>query len=290
MNDDAHRGPRRDRQAHALSPPSGAVGEQQNPQGDEPQSHAPKHIWRYSKRFAWLDRISPSRATSSSAFPGETEEDFEATLQIVDAVRYASAYSFKYSARPGTPAATMEDQIPREIMDDRLQRLQARINAHQLAFNRSKVGVETQVLIERNGKHDGQMIGRSPWLQSVHVESDAPARRHRRCHARRRGPEQHDRRHAAEGRRLMARRELQAVAGPRPPRNRVRPALSSGSAVRRLRPAPDHHRAAARRPHLGARQSRSDRGRCRRGVARSRCAYRPLQSARPGPRCRCRSG
>ncbi len=105
-------------------------------------------------------------------FPGETEEDFEATLQIVDAVRYASAYSFKYSARPGTPAATMEDQISREIMDDRLQRLQARINAHQLAFNRSKVGVETQVLIERSGKHGGQMIGRSPWLQSVHVESD----------------------------------------------------------------------------------------------------------------------
>ena len=67
----------------------------------------------------------------------------------------------------------MEDQIPREIMDDRLQRLQARINAHQLAFNRSKVGVETQVLIERRGKHGGQMIGRSPWLQSVHVEATA---------------------------------------------------------------------------------------------------------------------
>jgi tRNA-2-methylthio-N6-dimethylallyladenosine synthase len=106
-------------------------------------------------------------------FPGETEEDFEATLQIIDEVRYASAYSFKYSARPGTPAAAMEDQIPREVMDDRLQRLQARINAHQLAFNRSKVGVDTEVLIERKGKHDGQMIGRSPWLQSVHVQTDA---------------------------------------------------------------------------------------------------------------------
>jgi tRNA-2-methylthio-N6-dimethylallyladenosine synthase len=106
-------------------------------------------------------------------FPGETEEDFEATLQIVDAVRYASGYSFKYSPRPGTPAATMEAQIPREIMDDRLQRLQARINEHQLAFNRSKVGAETQVLIERKGKLPGQMIGRSPWLQSVHVETAA---------------------------------------------------------------------------------------------------------------------
>jgi len=106
-------------------------------------------------------------------FPGETEEDFLATLRIVDEVGYASAYSFKYSPRPGTPAATMEDQIQREIMDDRLQRLQARINDHQLAFNRSKVGCETQVLIERKGRQDGQMIGRSPWLQSIHVETAA---------------------------------------------------------------------------------------------------------------------
>ena len=108
-------------------------------------------------------------------FPGESEKDFEATLEIVDTVSYASAYSFKYSPRPGTPAATMEDQIARDIMDDRLQRLQARINERQLAFNRSKVGVGTEVLIERPGKHDRQMIGRSPWLQSVHVETAAKA-------------------------------------------------------------------------------------------------------------------
>ena len=108
-------------------------------------------------------------------FPGETDEDFEATLKIVDTVRYASAYSFKYSARPGTPAATMEEQIPREIMDERLQRLQERINDHRLAFNRSTVGVDTQVLIEREGRHEGQMIGRSPWLQSVHVDTNARA-------------------------------------------------------------------------------------------------------------------
>jgi tRNA-2-methylthio-N6-dimethylallyladenosine synthase len=69
----------------------------------------------------------------------------------------------------------MEGQIPRDMMDDRLQRLQARIAEHQLAFNRSKVGVDTSVLIERPGKHLGQMIGRSPWLQSVHVETDARA-------------------------------------------------------------------------------------------------------------------
>jgi tRNA-2-methylthio-N6-dimethylallyladenosine synthase len=106
-------------------------------------------------------------------FPGETEADFEATLRIVDAVRYASAYSFKYSARPGTPAASMESQIAPDIMDDRLKRLQARIAGTQLAFNRSTVGRDTQVLIERPGRHSGQMIGRSPWLQSVHVETAA---------------------------------------------------------------------------------------------------------------------
>jgi tRNA-2-methylthio-N6-dimethylallyladenosine synthase len=106
-------------------------------------------------------------------FPGETEEDFTATLNLIDEVAYASAYSFKYSPRPGTPAATMEDQIAPEIMDDRLSRLQARINAHQAAFNAASVGRETEVLIERGGRNPGQMIGRSPWLQSVHVETNA---------------------------------------------------------------------------------------------------------------------
>jgi tRNA-2-methylthio-N6-dimethylallyladenosine synthase len=106
-------------------------------------------------------------------FPGETEEDFTATLNLVDEVGYASAYSFKYSPRPGTPAATMEDQIAPELMDERLQRLHDRINTHQTAFNRASIGKETEVLIERRGRYAGQMIGRSPWLQSVHVETDA---------------------------------------------------------------------------------------------------------------------
>jgi len=106
-------------------------------------------------------------------FPGETEEDFTATLNLVDEVGYASAYSFKYSPRPGTPAATMEDQIAPEVMDERLQRLHDRINTHQIAFNRASIGRETGVLIERKGRYPGQMIGKSPWLQSVHVESDA---------------------------------------------------------------------------------------------------------------------
>jgi tRNA-2-methylthio-N6-dimethylallyladenosine synthase len=106
-------------------------------------------------------------------FPGETDADFEATLRLVDEVGYASAYSFKYSARPGTPAAVMEDQIPREVMEERLRRLQERITMHSLAFNATKVGVSTQILVERKGRRAGQMIGRSPWLQSVHVETDA---------------------------------------------------------------------------------------------------------------------
>ena len=106
-------------------------------------------------------------------FPGETEEDFEATLRLVDEVAYASAYSFKYSARPGTPGAAMEDQIDRDIMDERLHRLQQRIDHHRLAFNRSKVGITTRIMIERPGRRPGQMIGKSPWLQSVHVETDA---------------------------------------------------------------------------------------------------------------------
>ena len=106
-------------------------------------------------------------------FPGETEEDFKATLSLVDEVGYASAYSFKYSPRPGTPAASMEDQIAPDLMNDRLQRLHQRIDAHSLAFNRSKVGTETQILIERKGRREGQMIGKTPWLQSLHLETDA---------------------------------------------------------------------------------------------------------------------
>ena len=106
-------------------------------------------------------------------FPGETDEDFTATLAIVDVVRYAAAYSFKYSPRPGTPAATMEGQIAGELMDERLQRLQARIAEHSLAFNRACIGRDTSILIDRKGRQPGQMIGKSPWLQSVHVTSDA---------------------------------------------------------------------------------------------------------------------
>ena len=106
-------------------------------------------------------------------FPGETDAEFEETLRIVEAVNYAQAYSFKYSARPGTPAAAMEGQVPAEVQDERLQRLQALLNAQQLAFNRATVGRRTTILLERDGKKPGQKVGKSPWLQSVHVETDA---------------------------------------------------------------------------------------------------------------------
>ncbi len=106
-------------------------------------------------------------------FPGESDEDFNATLSIIDSVRYASAYSFKYSARPGTPAASMEGAVSPEVMDDRLQRLQARLTEHSLAFNRATIGKRLKILVDRRGRLPGQMIGKSPWLQSVFAETDA---------------------------------------------------------------------------------------------------------------------
>jgi tRNA-2-methylthio-N6-dimethylallyladenosine synthase len=102
-------------------------------------------------------------------FPGESDADFEDTLSIVRETRYAYAYSFKYSPRPGTPAATMDDQIAPEIADERLQRLQALITEQQTAFNLATVGKRTSVLLEKPGKLAGQLIGKSPWLQSVHI-------------------------------------------------------------------------------------------------------------------------
>ena len=106
-------------------------------------------------------------------FPGETDEDFEATLRIVEATGYAQAYSFKYSPRPGTPAATMDGHVPAAVAGERLQRLQALLNQQQLAFNQASVGQRTNVLLERAGKHPGQLVGKSPWLQSVHLETQA---------------------------------------------------------------------------------------------------------------------
>ena len=106
-------------------------------------------------------------------FPGENEADFAETLSLVDAVGYAQCFSFKYSPRAGTPAADMADQIAPEVMDDRLQRLQAALNRDQAAFNAATLGKTCTVLIERKGKLPGQMLGKSPWLQSVHLTTTA---------------------------------------------------------------------------------------------------------------------
>jgi tRNA-2-methylthio-N6-dimethylallyladenosine synthase len=129
----------------------------------------------YLRLLEQFRAVRPDIALSGDfivGFPGETEAEFEDTLRIVDEVRYAHAFSFKYSPRPGTPAATMDGQIAPEIMDERLQRLQSRIAQHQLAFNQASVGKTCQVLVERTGRNPGQWLGKSPWLQSVWFDGD----------------------------------------------------------------------------------------------------------------------
>ena len=126
-----------------------------------------------------LDRVRavrPDIALSGDfivGFPGETDAEFEDTLKLVDAVGYAQCFSFKYSPRAGTPAATMDDQIAPAVMDERLQRLQAALNRDQYAFNKATVGRTCEVLVERKGKLPGQWLGKSPWLQSVHFIGEA---------------------------------------------------------------------------------------------------------------------
>ena len=135
------------------------------------RSHNAAHYLSIIER---VRKVRPDIAVSGDfivGFPGESEADFVATLSLVEQVGHASAYSFKYSPRPGTPAAKMADQIAPEVMDERLQRLQALINTQQAAFNAASVGRRTEILLERKGKLAGQLIGKSPWLQSVHLIS-----------------------------------------------------------------------------------------------------------------------
>ncbi|MEO0057606.1 MAG: hypothetical protein RIT17_1063 [Pseudomonadota bacterium] len=130
----------------------------------------------YLKLIERFRAVRPDIALSGDfivGFPGETEAEFQDTLGIVEEVRYAACFSFKYSPRPGTPAATMEGQIDPEVMVDRLQRLQARLNHHQYAFNQASIGKTCKVLVERTGRHPGQWLGKSPWLQSVWFEAPA---------------------------------------------------------------------------------------------------------------------
>ncbi len=123
-----------------------------------------------------VDRIRAARPDIAMSgdfivgFPGESDADFEQTMDLVRRVTYASAFSFMYSPRPGTPAATMAAQVPDEVARERLHALQALLTEQQVAFNASRAGMTVPVLFERKGRHGAQAIGRSPWLQSVHVE------------------------------------------------------------------------------------------------------------------------
>jgi tRNA-2-methylthio-N6-dimethylallyladenosine synthase len=102
-------------------------------------------------------------------FPGETEEDFSATLALVMQIGYAAAYSFKYSPRPGTPAAEMQEMVSASDMDERLVRLQELIDSQQSAFNRAAIGTTVDVLFERAARNPGQIVGRTAYLQPAHV-------------------------------------------------------------------------------------------------------------------------
>ncbi|GAA0786622.1 tRNA (N6-isopentenyl adenosine(37)-C2)-methylthiotransferase MiaB [Roseibium denhamense] len=128
--------------------------------------------------FRLLDRIreaSPDIALSGDfivGFPGETDQDFEDTLDLIRRVEYGSAFSFKYSQRPGTPGATMDAQVPEDVKSERLAVLQALLSEQQKAFNASRKGMVCDVLLEKAGRNPGQLVGKSPWLQPVQL--DAP--------------------------------------------------------------------------------------------------------------------
>ena len=125
-----------------------------------------------------LRKARPELALSGDfivGFPGETEADFEATLSLVREVGYAQAYSFKYSARPGTPASTAGEQVPEEAKAERLARLQDLLDAQQRRFNEASLGRCDSVLLERRGRKPGQLVGRNPYMQAVHVDfAEAP--------------------------------------------------------------------------------------------------------------------
>ncbi len=125
---------------------------------------------------ARLRAARPDIALSSDfivGFPGESEADFQRTLDLVEEIGFAQAFSFKYSVRPGTPAALMEHQVPEPVKDERLWRLQEVLNRQQVEFNRAMIGRVLPVLLEKPGKRPGQIVGRSPYLQAVHTQADA---------------------------------------------------------------------------------------------------------------------
>lgn len=126
----------------------------------------------YREIVAQLKAAQPDLALSSDfivGFPGESDKDFEDTMDLVREITFIQAYSFKYSPRPGTPASAMELQVPEDVKSERLSRLQALLAEQQLAFNQRCVGREMDVLLDRKGKYEGQLVGRSPYMQPVHV-------------------------------------------------------------------------------------------------------------------------
>jgi tRNA-2-methylthio-N6-dimethylallyladenosine synthase len=130
------------------------------------------------KYFDLIDRIRAARPDIAMAgdfivgFPGETDREFEDTLDLVRRVNYASAFAFMYSPRPGTPAAGMGKQVEPEVAKDRLHRLIELLTEQQIAFNAAQAGRTLNVLFDRKGRHGHrrQAVGRSPYLQSVHVD------------------------------------------------------------------------------------------------------------------------
>ena len=134
-------------------------------------------VEEYIRLIERIRAARPDIAMSSDfivGFPGETDEDFEATLSLIREVNFVQAYSFKYSPRPGTPASTRDEQVDDDIKAERLQRLQALVADQQLEFNRDCAGRRMPVLFDRRGRTPTQLVGRSPYLQSVHLEN-APA-------------------------------------------------------------------------------------------------------------------
>lgn len=130
----------------------------------------------YLRLIERIRGIRPDIAMSGDfivGFPGETDADFEDTMELVRAVNYAQAFSFKYSPRPGTPGADMKDHVAEEVKDERLQRLQALLNQQQDAFLASLVGKTIETLIEKPGRQAGQIVGRSPWLHPVILDEKA---------------------------------------------------------------------------------------------------------------------
>jgi tRNA-2-methylthio-N6-dimethylallyladenosine synthase len=118
-----------------------------------------------------LRAARPDLALSSdfiAGHPGESDADHRATLKLIQDIGFASAFSFRYSARPGTPAAGMAGMVDEALADERLQEIQALLRDQQYAFNRTRMGLDIPVLVTGPGRHPGQMAGRSPWLQPVH--------------------------------------------------------------------------------------------------------------------------